>query len=86
MNPIIPSNIIQPLINLSVAGNAVDTQWQDIINIRNMYLASTDWTVSNDSPLSPSKIEEYKAYRQALRDIPQDFAKPEDVIWPTKPE
>ena len=26
-----------------------------------------------------------KAYRQALRDVPQDNDKPENVTWPTKP-
>jgi len=24
-------------------------------------------------------------YRQALRDVPQDFASPDAVVWPTAP-
>jgi len=28
---------------------------------------------------------EETAYRQSLRDLPQTFANPEDVVWPTKP-
>lgn len=27
----------------------------------------------------------YRQYRQALRDIPQTFTNPEDVVWPQKP-
>ncbi|MFA0260334.1 phage tail assembly chaperone [Vibrio cyclitrophicus] len=26
-----------------------------------------------------------RQYRQALRDIPQTFTNPEDVVWPQKP-
>ena len=37
---------------------------------RNRRLEMTDWTVLPDSPLSDSKIAEYKTYRQALRDLP----------------
>ncbi|NVN83225.1 hypothetical protein FLM53_00380 [Vibrio sp. Scap24] len=27
----------------------------------------------------------FRQYRQALRDIPQTFTNPEDVVWPQKP-
>ncbi|EGU43290.1 hypothetical protein VISP3789_06285 [Vibrio splendidus ATCC 33789] len=27
----------------------------------------------------------YRQYRQALRDIPQTYSNPEDVVWPQKP-
>ena len=27
----------------------------------------------------------YRQYRQALRDVPQTFTNPEDVVWPQKP-
>lgn len=27
----------------------------------------------------------FRQYRQALRDIPQKFTNPEDVVWPQKP-
>ncbi|MGC3834992.1 phage tail assembly chaperone [Moritella viscosa] len=27
-----------------------------------------------------------RQYRQALRDIPQTFNNPDDVVWPTKPQ
>ena len=68
---------------------------------RNLFLLESDWTQFNDCPLSESKIEEWKIYRQALRDLPENNADPKwekdsdgnedntllpDITWPTKPE
>jgi len=36
---------------------------------RNQLLIQSDWTVMPDSPLSDSKKNEWKTYRQALRDM-----------------
>ena len=59
-----------------------------IRNNRNMLLSETDWTQFNDSPLSADKIEEYKVYRQKLRDFPTTITNPkeQEIIWPTPPE
>jgi len=54
---------------------------------RNMLLFNSDWIVSiPDSPLSVEKIEEWKVYRQALRDLPSNTIDPENPVWPTPPE
>lgn len=42
---------------------------------RNRKLAESDWTQLPDSPLSEEKKEEWKVYRQKLRDI----TKPENI-------
>lgn len=60
-------------------------KWRDITGSRTQLLFETDWTQGQDSPLSSEKITEFAAYRQALRDIPQTFTTPEDVVWPDKP-
>lgn len=36
--------------------------------------------------MSEPQKQAWRAYRQALQDIPQDFANPDDVTWPTRPE
>ena len=36
---------------------------------RNQMLTDSDWTAMPDSPLSDSKKDEWKTYRQALRDL-----------------
>lgn len=58
-----------------------------IRNQRNDLLLESDWTQLLDSPLSQEKSNEWKIYRQQLRDFPQTF----DIInwennsWPLKP-
>lgn len=56
---------------------------------RNSKLYESDWTQANDSPLSDEKKEEWRTYRQSLRDImdslPADLDDPENVSWPTPP-
>jgi len=60
-------------------------KWKEITQKRNQLLAETDWTQGQDSPLSTEKLSELSLYRQALRDIPQTYTDPSDVVWPIKP-
>lgn len=54
---------------------------------RNKLISVCDWTTSTDSPLSEALINEWKIYRQALRDLPQKYTdNAVDVAWPSKPE
>ena len=52
---------------------------------RNFRLQESDWTVLSDSPLSDSKIAEYKTYRQALRDLPANTTDYTNPTYPTEP-
>ena len=60
-------------------------KWVDIRRYRNEDLASSDWTILDDSPLASSKKLEWQVYRQKLRDIPKDNDDPDNIEWPTKP-
>lgn len=74
-------------------GGWVDSRSQDQINakvqilidenraLRNKLLLECDWTVGVDSPLSKEKQEEWKVYRQKLRDMSY-FVNP---VFPEKP-
>ena len=54
---------------------------------RNILLQKSDWVVSiSDSPLPQDKIDEWKVYRQALRDLPSITEDPEKPVWPTPPQ
>ena len=53
---------------------------------RNELLAASDWVVSFAYEKSEPVPAEWSAYRQALRDVPQQEGFPKDVVWPTKPE
>jgi len=52
---------------------------------RGHLLDSSDWTVLPDSPLSDSKIVEWKTYRQALRDLPANTTDWANPTYPTPP-
>jgi len=52
---------------------------------RDRLITETDWTQTLDCPLPDEKKTEFLAYRQSLRDIPQTYTNPDDVVWPTKP-
>jgi len=58
--------------------------WEQIRSERNHLLSQTDWIFAPDVTLKNK--EAWLTYRQALRDVPQNFKDPSEVIWPTKPE
>lgn len=49
---------------------------------RKQRLEETDIYALGDRAIS----DEMRAYRQALRDVPQQEGFPDNVVWPTKPE
>ena len=49
---------------------------------RNRLLTETDWMVLPDVTVS----DEWKTYRQELRDVPASNTVYANVTWPTKPE
>jgi hypothetical protein len=56
---------------------------RDLRAVRNSKLEETDWwELPSQLPMSEARAE----YRQALRDITDNYTSLEDVIWPEKPE
>ena len=52
---------------------------------RNQMLAESDWRVVKATETGVAMSNEWKTYRQALRDITQHYQSLDDVIWPTEP-
>lgn len=52
---------------------------------RDRLIAETDFLLMPDYPIGPDDLSAVKAYRQALRDIPQQEGFPIDVAWPESP-
>ena len=62
---------------------------------RNEKLAESDWTILSDSQLTTTKQNEWKTYRQALRDLPASanpkieadsgVLDPSSYMFPTEP-
>jgi hypothetical protein len=61
------------------------TTWEEIRAQRNNLLTASDWSIMADADPKPSK-QSWLDYRQLLRDIPQTFSTPEEVVFPNKPE
>ena len=64
------------------ADEAPAREMERIRNHRNGLLTETDWMANSDVTMS----DEWKTYRQELRDIPASNTVYEDVTWPPKPE
>ena len=64
------------------ADGAAAREMKMIREHRNNLLAETDWIGTTDVIMS----DEWKTYRQMLRDIPASNTVYENVTWPTKPE
>jgi hypothetical protein len=60
-------------------------KWENIRAYRAMLLQNSDWTQLPDAALSPEDVAAWQNYRQSLRDVPQDYGNPDDVIFPTPP-
>ena len=70
---------------IAIVPPVIPPTWEDIRVKRDSLLKESDWVVLADSNPKPSK-DAWINYRQALRDIPQNFSTPEEVLFPNKPE
>lgn len=58
--------------------------WKDVRDIRTRLLAETDWVVTKQVEQLGGVTEQWKEYRQQLRDITLQ-ADPFNIVWPEKP-
>ena len=72
-----PPEIVEARLTAEAGAKAAEVRAQ-----RNTLLAQTDWTQVEDAPVDQTA---WAAYRQALRDIPQQGGFPTIVTWPVKP-
>jgi hypothetical protein len=63
----------------------IEQRWAKIKEARNELLRQCDWTQVPDVPLTTEEKLAWQTYRQALRDIPQIFETPEEVVFPEVP-
>lgn len=76
---------VQPIViepEPEIPPRPVYDTWDMIRGRRDGLLENCDWTQLPDAPVDAAV---WAAYRQALRDVPQNFASPLDVVWPEKP-
>ena len=67
----------------------VDMEFEQsrIRSVRTALLAGSDWTQNPDIQLSDEDRAAWSAYRQALRDLPEEQPNVafDDVVWPIPP-
>ena len=73
------------LDELAAQAEAADLDLSMVRADRNARLASTDWTQLGDATLGDHTAEEWRTYRQALKDIPQNHTRVSTVVWPETP-
>jgi len=61
-----------------------DNKWSSMREERDRRLAATDHIMLPDYPATDKTV--IKAYRQALRDLPNDLLDINNFTWPVKPE
>ncbi len=52
---------------------------------RDQLITQTDYLLMPDYPISEENLEAVKAYRTALRDLPEQDGFPRDIEWPEAP-
>ena len=81
--------ITKTVVDLSVEDQAKNDKIEsdDVRNVRDRRLFSTDWTQFNDSPLDGATKQSWSIYRQQLRDITShaNFPYLDADDWPTTP-
>lgn len=82
--------VLEPQLSAIVAAHdgpagLASIAWEAVRVDRNGRLAESDWTALADSPLSEVEEAAWFAYRQSLRDVPQDHDDPTDITWPEPP-
>ena len=60
----------------------IERAWENLRSRRNFKLAACDWTQVPDAPVDHAA---WAAYRQALRDLPDNTADPRNPQWPSPP-
>ncbi|HMM21085.1 MAG TPA: tail fiber assembly protein [Selenomonadales bacterium] len=62
-----------------------DTAWAALRAERNARLAMCDWAQLADAPLTGEQKAAWQAYRQVLRDLPENTIDPTRPEWPELP-
>ena len=70
---------------LDAQREAADLDMNHVRGQRDGMLRGSDWTQIGDATLGDHTAEEWRTYRQALKDIPQNHTRVSEVVWPNVP-
>ena len=76
--------IVEYNANLPTDAEILAQKWENVRTQRNGLLIETDWVITKASETGVAVSDDWKTYRQALRDITTQ-SDPDNITWPTKP-
>ncbi|MGL4265029.1 MAG: phage tail assembly chaperone [Afipia sp.] len=66
--------------------NNTSVEWAQVRAVRDALLLRSDPAVLLAYELGEPVADDVRAYRQALRELPQKFGDPAQVVWPKAPD
>lgn len=72
--------------HLSFLERGVEHMKMSMRSYRDAYLKDSDWVVPYYMERGETIPQNWKDYRQALRDVPSQPGYPDEIEWPVKPE
>ena len=66
--------------------NSTSVEWAQVRAVRDAQLLRSDPVVLRAYELGEPVPDDVRAYREALRQLPQKFAEASHVVWPTVPD
>ena len=73
------------IASLPTDAEVLAQKWQNQREIRDDLLSQSDWVVAKASETGVAVSDEWKTYRQALRDLPATQTDVDNITYPTKP-
>ena len=70
---------------LAAMADAADLDLTFVRLQRNGLLSTSDWSQIGDATLGDHTAEEWRTYRQSLKDLPQSYSRGSTVVWPEDP-
>ena len=70
---------------LDAQTEAADLDMYRVRAERNGMLVASDWTQTGDAALGDHTAEEWRTYRQSLRDLLAAYSRVSEVVWPEDP-
>lgn len=84
LTPMTDAEIAEFNANKPTDAEITAQKWVGIRIQRNKKLQESDWVVTKSLETGGTVSDEWKTYRQALRDVPTQ-SDPNNITWPTKP-
>tara|TARA_A100001388_G_scaffold12907_1_gene8809 strand:- start:66 stop:347 length:282 start_codon:yes stop_codon:yes gene_type:complete len=84
LTPMTDAEIAEYNASLPTESELLAEKWVEVRIERNIRLQESDWVAARASETGVAVSDDWKTYRQALRDVPTQ-SDPDNITWPTKP-